>query len=485
MRANKCAGLCPLLDDRDSSVVQSGPFGNQILGVKALLQGIEDDCSETSSSNDSSNLEHGNLEEIAEDLKTDTVCLMKLGPLLTSPVFDAERGEPTLSTTTKDWAPHRVYCDKIENRFPGAEKSLVSRLGKANWERFLRCQESHQGQADHPLEDQEIAAGRAATFASSKFRDSALEPSLSNMSSYTETIMSYRGGDGRSIKVPPLSAEAKAGNFFNCIACGKSVRIMTNSAWKRHLYSDLCPWLCIDAACTLGDHLFRSRNNWISHLARDHGLEPRWEAFECPLCQTSTGNGKTAITKHLSNHLEEISLSALSSRIERESESENGSQGSANDAISNESQFGDLVSNDELNPMPPPLFTNPASSTSKALERNEEGGPAFNTSRGNQPGREDPVKETSKEKVSMPIKIMKCVCGIDDHKNRTPIYCETCSTWQHIACYYPNNLSPYGISFKHACNDCRTRSAEAVNVQKNKGNNKAPRYLHERLTVLP
>jgi hypothetical protein len=44
-------------------------------------------------------------------------------------------------------------------------------------------------------------------------------------------VMSYNHS-GRSIRVPPLPEEGRKGSPFDCIVCGRSVRITNNSAWK-------------------------------------------------------------------------------------------------------------------------------------------------------------------------------------------------------------------------------------------------------------
>ena len=81
--------------------------------------------------------------------------------------------------------------------------------------------------------------------------------------------------------------------------------------FRQHLYLDLCPWICHDVTCQSGNKIFESRKDWVDHLALGHGLEPEWTSFQCPLCLQETGGGKNTIWRHLSSHLEEISLAAL------------------------------------------------------------------------------------------------------------------------------------------------------------------------------
>lgn len=98
---------------------------------------------------------------------------------------------------------------------------------------------------------------------------------------------------------------------------------------RKHLWRDLRPWICHDAACGFSNESFVSREDWIEHLEFDHCFRPAWSSFQCSLCHEETGEGKTAIIHHLSSHMEEISLAALPSGYDsdndlKESEDEDG-----------------------------------------------------------------------------------------------------------------------------------------------------------------
>jgi hypothetical protein len=302
-----------------------------ILEVKALADSIGVDDEEASSSDESSDFESDSIEEMVQDLLNDTLCLLELDPLLKSPVLDAKDAKDRVAfhDNTINWAPHHVYSERVKSRFPQAMEPLILRLGKANYERYLRCHEDRESYADDNAGIAENALSvlaRSSTVDGSKFHDSALGSSMPSASSYAETIMSYEGNEGRSVRVPPLPLQGRAGNPFLCVACGRSVLITNNSAWKRHLYADLSPWLCLDASCSYGDKVYKNKSDWVSHLALDHHLEPSWGSMECPLCLMDTGAGKTTITRHLSSHLEEISLGALPAGLEFDNEPETENQ---------------------------------------------------------------------------------------------------------------------------------------------------------------
>ncbi|KAK3323035.1 hypothetical protein B0H66DRAFT_555696 [Apodospora peruviana] len=309
-----------------------------------IIHDADDGSSSDASSDVFSDPGLDSVSEIAEDLKTDAQCLMELDPLFKAPILSNHSQQKQAAIL--EWGPEKAYCDKVQQRFPEAEASLVTRLGEANWERYLRCQKMRD-QREIELESEADAApeipgsGRQAVAlapdygtiaASSKFHDSGLGTSLPASSSYAETVMTYSGAEGQKIHVPRLSEEAKQGKPFPCVACGgRLVRITNNSAWKRHLYMDLQPYHCLEAGCA--KFSFHNRNSWVSHLALEHHYEPDWKPITCPLCLETTEKGKLAVTTHLARHLEEISLSALPACPDEE-ESDTSSESVADDGAS-------------------------------------------------------------------------------------------------------------------------------------------------------
>ncbi|KAL0933215.1 phd finger and set domain-containing protein [Colletotrichum truncatum] len=52
---------------------------------------------------------------------------------------------------------------------------------------------------------------------------------------------------------------------------------------------------------------------------------------------------------------------------------------------------------------------------------------------------------------------IKCICNFSDDDGNT-IYCETCDTWQHIECFYPDSREEaLREDFAHSCADCKPR----------------------------
>ncbi|KAK4159525.1 hypothetical protein QBC43DRAFT_247296 [Cladorrhinum sp. PSN259] len=295
-------------------------------GLEDGANSESDDESTSGASSDASFSDDVN--EIAQDLRTDTRCLTGLGPLLRNPVFDPEDEKDPAALPTFIWNPTQPYADKIHSRFPQADLTLISHLGNTNYERYLRCQAARDSlEGGNTSKATSLEFGAAGTLISgSKFHDSGIGTSIAPTVSYAETVMSYNNNEGRSVKIPPLPQEARAGVPFDCVACGRKVSIKNSSQWKRHIFSDLQPYACLDMACSHSTKTFASREQWTSHLALDHDMHPKWNAIQCSLCAEETGHGKTAVTQHLARHLEEISLSALPAGVDSNTTTENGSE---------------------------------------------------------------------------------------------------------------------------------------------------------------
>ncbi|KAK1671438.1 hypothetical protein BDP55DRAFT_752919 [Colletotrichum godetiae] len=295
---------------------------NMVEQLRQLIQEAEDDHPKSESSTGSSEYDDDDIMQITADLETDTQSLMDLDGLFSEPILDAGDNRESIASSLHKWELHEPYKQLISKRFPNADDNLIISLGKANYNRFLRGQKRRNKRVRALLNGSDLLHEiRDSDATSSKFQDSGLGSSVP--SSYAETIMSYHGDKGSSVRLPPLPKSAMNGSSFLCIACGKPTIAQTKSAWKRHLYNDLKPWQCLEPSCR-HKGIFRTRGDWISHLSLDHfGLDSLdWKESECPLCRKNTGRGTIAILNHLGGHLEEISLAALPSNPDSDTESQ-------------------------------------------------------------------------------------------------------------------------------------------------------------------
>ncbi|KAL6901509.1 hypothetical protein GGI43DRAFT_403189 [Trichoderma evansii] len=305
-----------------------------------------------SSSDAGSTFSDDNIYEVAEDLRIDTFVLSSLDPLIKYPLFDFQKDNAVEDNTDSAWSPEKFYVDKIIHQFPLIDRSLASRLGNTNFERYLRCQANRdaiENEEGTPSIQQEVPEFAGTSIAGSKFHDSGVGTSIVPTIIHPETRMGHSRKD-RPARIPPLPKGAKGGMPFSCVVCNRTIVITNNSDWKRHIYLDLQPYACLDESCSHSGMAFESREKWISHLALDHEMEPKWDSIACPLCKHVTGSGKLAVTRHFSKHLEEISLSALPNEINSNETSENGSElddsDDAGESSSNAQDKGKSISTD-------------------------------------------------------------------------------------------------------------------------------------------
>ena len=188
--------------------------------------GDSDGDSDSDGDDFATNQARNGVEEVARALHDDTQGLMDLDALIQAAVPDPE-ARVAADVAPRDWAPHLVFCDRIAQRFPKAGEGLVTRLAKVNLSRLLMVKSKRDANLPAHREPTPDAGTEA-------FQDSAIGTSLVTPSAYAETLMSYACGEGQlfSIRIPPLPEGAKAGKQFECVACGRLLRITRNKAWK-------------------------------------------------------------------------------------------------------------------------------------------------------------------------------------------------------------------------------------------------------------
>ncbi|KAI9686993.1 MAG: hypothetical protein M1822_002746 [Bathelium mastoideum] len=260
------------------------------------------------------------LEEAIEDLVTDVECLQKLGPVLECPSQDLEPCEDSrlLDVEALSSTGH-PFAESIKYKFPDADSALIDSLAQQNLARYLRLQK--QRRINEQSENSEVLSLDARTIApSSKFHDSGFEGSL--VPPFAPSVVSGTA-EGKRAGYPPLPDIAKEGKHFSCSACGRNVSVQSVTHWKKHLISDLQPYICVFPGCdfTPGPSETHVMSLWTSHLQKQHPLASETRERQCPLCMKNISPPK--FVAHISRHLEDIALATLPPECEPEPNSEN------------------------------------------------------------------------------------------------------------------------------------------------------------------
>ncbi|KAK4183203.1 hypothetical protein QBC35DRAFT_478389 [Podospora australis] len=134
--------------------------------------------------------------------------------------------------------------------------------------------------------------------------------SLCIVASYETTQSAISKGKRR---VPQIPEEGYDGDQFSCQVCHHQIVGITDRAsWKKHVFNDLAPYTCIREGCHTSAQ-YESTASWIEHDTYQHTEE--WKNRSCPFCGPGPlfdRNDKQNYYKHISRHLQDISLAALS-----------------------------------------------------------------------------------------------------------------------------------------------------------------------------
>ncbi|KAK3296434.1 uncharacterized protein B0H64DRAFT_170265 [Chaetomium fimeti] len=219
-----------------------------------------------------------------------------------------------LSITIRNPAPHDHFKSRagaeladlyepwdvghVRGKFPKAEPAIAERLGKAISRRrqYFKYREEHAhklaegmdegvGEASEAVEEASEGGERekATTIASSipnhlkgleTTEDIArFDDSESNVS---KTSYALSTADEGLLRIPPLPKEHAQGPF-KCPFCCMIVSIHTRYDWKKHVFRDLRPYICLSSSCATAEQQYLRRSDWIDHMKQDH-----WRTWSCP-----------------------------------------------------------------------------------------------------------------------------------------------------------------------------------------------------------
>ena len=206
-------------------------IGEDVERLEYLIEHDDIEDSDSDESTDGSSYSGiPSLADIAQDLATDTECLIDLGSRLEDHTARLANGEAAVAPgqISSEWDPSEVFIERIRRRYPECRVELAERLGRANLARWIRRQEVPMEAPGSDIDEEVIIQPRnaATVVASTTFHDSGL-----GSSRYAPTLVSYRGGVGDAVRIPPLPENAKRGERFLCDGCGMMVRITNPSAW--------------------------------------------------------------------------------------------------------------------------------------------------------------------------------------------------------------------------------------------------------------
>ncbi|KAH0541224.1 hypothetical protein FGG08_004280 [Glutinoglossum americanum] len=316
-----------------------------------------DDFSDLSGSGDP-------LGDIIEELRTYIRSLIDLAPCLERPAPDASTKEleagPIVSSTVS--GPAEIWCRRVIDRYEGIDIGLAKRLGEANWWRFQRVtQRLENAKGGNPddssdegyLKSEEDAipelpvipkgaqdqdSGLGTTVAATSLPEAiysfrtfpkTARADTASQATYTSAL-SEDPGESDWLQVPPLPEGATLRGSFRCTVCGDKLKnVKSRVDWKydplctfipinfwltrcrRHVFTDLEPYICTFQDCTGGISTYSSRKLWADHEFSQHRIKKTWACSDCPRVFSDSGHFQRQINETHGNVYRYARLEAL------------------------------------------------------------------------------------------------------------------------------------------------------------------------------
>jgi hypothetical protein len=202
------------------------------------------------------------LAQLASNMVEINICLMRLSMSIRNPAPHDQFKESTHIDVTH----FEVFdIEHVRGKFPMAKDFLVFRLGKAISRRrqYLRYRDEHRKKLERGLKQPEITLPQQpsttntapsekieSTVASSiplAIKASSSAPNLDEDDFYEDTLSqtSYASSnnDPSRLRPPPLPEQGQDGEPFECPLCFRITSIRQATAWSKHVYRDLQPYV--------------------------------------------------------------------------------------------------------------------------------------------------------------------------------------------------------------------------------------------------
>ncbi|KAF5633916.1 zinc finger transcription factor ace1 [Fusarium tjaetaba] len=256
------------------------------------------------------------LSQIFAAIVEDINCLFRLSVSIHNP-SPHDRFKKACLTDTSGYEPFDVQhvCNKLSK----APKPIAERLGKAISRRrqYFKYRELHHEKLASGLEldGKDQMQSTVASSLPKKLNVNepiSLKEDLDDASDTgrSQTSWATSAANPERRKIPALPAEAENGPF-ECPFCFVMVSVSSRNHWKKHVFSDLFPYICVELGCPAPDQDFQRRHQWAGHVKKYH-----WKTWTCKLGCNETFVSLQDMKHHLAQkHSETMKLTHLASLL--------------------------------------------------------------------------------------------------------------------------------------------------------------------------
>ncbi|KAH8121574.1 hypothetical protein FP744_10004293 [Trichoderma asperellum] len=273
------------------------------------------------------------LEQIASIVPDTVNCLLRLSVAIRNPApHDCFAASIPIDVSNYEF----FDIQHVQAKFPKIDSLLAQRLGNTISRRrqYFIYRESHHLKLAHGLDFNELKdqADGKSTLASS-IPDYTKSAGIDNtLSAIDEDAVSDAGISQTSfasfpasterLRIPPLPKGAENGPF-ECPFCYMIITATNRASWKRHVFSDLKPYICLSEDCKATEKWFARRHEWILHEIQSH-----WKLYACPYSCSEVFQSRSKCVEHVqkshSISIPEHQLEAMINLNSRPIKSENG-----------------------------------------------------------------------------------------------------------------------------------------------------------------
>ncbi|KAI0435610.1 hypothetical protein F4803DRAFT_300804 [Xylaria telfairii] len=237
--------------------------------------------------NDESN--QSSLDMALADISHVVDCMLRLSVTIGNPTPH----DQFMSRAGLETIPHFEQYDvrHVQEKFNRVEEALATRLGRAITvsRHFLKYRGDHHARISAGIGDDnglpENSDQTTIASAPGHYKDPLDEISIcgsDDRSVISETSYAPSLYSIDELRVPPIPKEYLAGPFL-CPFCYRMIEIDSRIDWKRHVFSDLQPYICLAPFCLAQHHKFSRRADWSRHMEQVH-----WRLWKCFCGQQET-----------------------------------------------------------------------------------------------------------------------------------------------------------------------------------------------------
>jgi hypothetical protein len=252
---------------------------------------------------DEESIDEGTLvRQASSEVHDVTTCLLRFSMTLRNPSRDDQRRDDP-----EGFAEAFVNNDTehVRAKYPAAPEYLTIRLGKTLSKRrqYFRYRREHQRKFHVGLDEVDTGAGDLpSTVATSLPKDASDIQNSIHLATGTDetesayTATSYEGtSTGNAILcIPPRPVSAQAGSPFECPICFGIIEAESETSWRRHVFEDLPPYVCLDETCASAVKSFSRRREWVRHNDTMHD-----KLWVCPYADREAMRSPSEIMSHL------------------------------------------------------------------------------------------------------------------------------------------------------------------------------------------